>query len=572
MSINLSDNIKVGQQLPVDSRYLDDRLPWASPAAVIAGIPAALRFQGLTVNVLGIEYWWVGGILDGQLVIKTADAVLDLQDVTDEGSTTTNSITAASFVKSGGTVSQFLKANGEVDNNIYLTSADLPSTLDLYATTSPDPVIAGYTALVRNITDPRYDDPAENVPTPTITGTSVAPTFCGAVISDPSILLGNPGVFNFSVIGKIRRTGGSTSSGADFFFSIYKRNLAGVEELIANSAPVVVPANGGIYTEYISIALWNNGIFLSTDRVVLKFYGIKTGGGSGAAYQFLFGGSDPVRGTAAISSAIIPNLYLRDLADVEKVPALDNEILYWNDSDSLWEHELAENLVPDASAIQKGLVTTGVQTFAGDKTFTGITTLPSTTSIGDVSSTEIGYLNNVTSPIQTSLDGKVSLTTAQTITGVKTFLNNITANANIIATTAPTTSLGSYNILTRNTSTGVFEKLEATNIQPLIYNILIESTVSINTERLGTNGGAEYSQDGRNVMIQNFATPITVTATGASASFIASYTKLGTGNITFASTPLPIAPYGAVLYGSPGSTALLTKNGTTVYLLVNNLL
>ena len=431
-----------------------------------------------------------------------------------------NDITAAKLIKDGGFDFQFLKADGSVDNNTYLTSADLPSTLDLYATTSPDPVIAGYTALVRNISDTRYNTTAVNVPTPTITGTSVAPTFCGAVISDPSILLGNPGVFNFSVIGKIRRTGGSTSSGADFFFSIYKRNLAGVEELIANSAPVVVPANGGIYTEYISIALWNNGIFLSTDRVVLKFYGIKTGGGSGAAYQFLFGGADPVRGTAAISSAIIPNLYLRDLADVEKVPAENNEILYWNDPASLWEHELAENLVPLATATQKGLVSTAGQTFGG----------------------------------------------------AKTFANNITASANIIGTNTPDISNASYSIIIRNASTGVFEKLGATTIQPLIYNILITSTAGITTQTLGTNGGLEYSQDGRNVMIANGTTPIQVTASNASSSFIASYTKLGTANITFATSGTLVAPYGAILNGNPGSTALLTKNGTTVYLLVNNLL
>jgi hypothetical protein len=283
-------------------------------------------------------------------------------------------ITAAQLIKDGGFATQFLKADGSVDNNTYLTSADLPSTLDLYATTASVPGIPGYTALVRNITDSRYDTTAVNVPTPTITGTLASPTFCGAVISDPSILLGNPGVFNFSVIGKIRRAGGSTSSGADFFYSIYKRDISGVETLIADSSPVIVPANGGIYVEYISIALWNNGIFSSTDRVVLKFYGIKSGTGSGATYEFLFGGTDPVRGTAAISSAIIPNLYLRDLADVEKVPAENNEILYWNDPASLWEHELAENLVPLATATQKGLVSTTVQTFAGAKTFTGAIT------------------------------------------------------------------------------------------------------------------------------------------------------------------------------------------------------
>jgi len=438
----------------------------------------------------------------------------NLQQVTDLGDTTTNDITAASFIKDGGFDFQFLKADGSVDNNTYLTSADLPSTLDLYATTSPDPVIAGYTALVRNIADSRYNTTAVNVPTPTITGTLASPTFCGAVISDPSILLGNPGVFNFSVIGKIRRTGGSTSSGADFFFSIYKRDISGVETLIADSSPVVVPANGGIYTEYISIALWNNGIFLSTDRVVLKFYGIKSGTGSGATYEFLFGGADPVRGTAAISSAIIPNLYLRDLADVEKVPALNNEVLYWNDSASLWEHSLVVDLTPNATATQKGLVSTGTQTFAGIKNFTS-------------------------SP------------------------------------TAPTPTIG-----TNNTTVATTEFVNASIPGSTAYNILIGSgtgMANITTETTGTSGGLSYTQNGRNVMINNGATAITVAATVSSTptDFIASYTKIGSATITFTFTGTGfvfITPNGAVLSGSQGSTALLTKNGSTVYLLINNIL
>ena len=43
-------------------------------------------------------------------------------------------------------------------------------------------------------------------------------------------------------------------------------------------------------------------------------------------------------------------------------------------------------------------------------TFTGNVVLPSTTSIGDVSSTEIGYVNGVTSGIQSQLDSKASST------------------------------------------------------------------------------------------------------------------------------------------------------------------
>ena len=48
-----------------------------------------------------------------------------LQNVTDLGNTTTNSITANSFIKSGGLVTEFLKADGSIDSNTYLTSSDL---------------------------------------------------------------------------------------------------------------------------------------------------------------------------------------------------------------------------------------------------------------------------------------------------------------------------------------------------------------------------------------------------------------------------------------------------------------
>ncbi len=63
------------------------------------------------------------------------------------------------------------------------------------------------------------------------------------------------------------------------------------------------------------------------------------------------------------------------------------------------------------------LVTTstlsGYATLA-NPTFTGNVSLPSTTSVGDVSSTELSYVNGVTSAIQTQLDGKLASSTAST--------------------------------------------------------------------------------------------------------------------------------------------------------------
>ena len=56
-------------------------------------------------------------------------------------------------------------------------------------------------------------------------------------------------------------------------------------------------------------------------------------------------------------------------------------------------------------------VVTGLAPTA-DPTFTGTVVLPSTTSIGDVSATELSYLNNVTSSIQTQIDAKAPIDNA----------------------------------------------------------------------------------------------------------------------------------------------------------------
>ena len=84
---------------------------------------------------------------------------------------------------------------------------------------------------------------------------------------------------------------------------------------------------------------------------------------------------------------------------------------------------------------------TGVEWFtppyapAASPTFTGTVVLPSDTSIGNVSSTEIGYVDGVTSAIQTQLDSKLTATTS------------ITSNRNAFIN-------GAMNVWQRGTSTG----------------------------------------------------------------------------------------------------------------------
>jgi hypothetical protein len=249
-------------------------------------------------------------------------------------------ITAAHLIKDGGVNTQFLKADGSVDNNVYLTSADLPSTLDLFATTYASDV-PGYSVLVRNITDSRFNTVAVDVSTGVITTTT---QLVGSLISDANIISGNPGIFNITTIGNISRTSGTGQ--AEFFFRVYKRDNLGVETFITESSKTLPVTNGG-YTEFSATALWNDGIFLDTDRVVLKYYAdrLTSPVGSNPTYNFQFGGISPVRSTAAIPVAVIPNIYLRDLADVENTDALDKEVLYWNNTASLWEHSLVIDLL-----------------------------------------------------------------------------------------------------------------------------------------------------------------------------------------------------------------------------------
>jgi hypothetical protein len=59
-----------------------------------------------------------------------------------------------------------------------------------------------------------------------------------------------------------------------------------------------------------------------------------------------------------------------------------------------------------------GAVSGGVVAPLLSPTFTGTVVLPSTTSIGPVSSTEIGYLDGVSSNLQTQLDAKLAISTA----------------------------------------------------------------------------------------------------------------------------------------------------------------
>lgn len=92
------------------------------------GLFVGLLGTGLVRSVAGVlsyingtssQFVKANGTLDSNTYLTSE--VDTLQSVTSRGAITTTSLTALSFIKTGGSSSQFLKADGSIDSNTYLT-------------------------------------------------------------------------------------------------------------------------------------------------------------------------------------------------------------------------------------------------------------------------------------------------------------------------------------------------------------------------------------------------------------------------------------------------------------------
>jgi hypothetical protein len=222
--------------------------------------------------------------------------------------------------------------DGDNGTSHFISLEDLPSTLTLYPTTAASG-IGGYNKLVSSITDPDYNTTAVDVSTGAITGTD---QLIAGLITDANQIVGNPGVFNMTTIGNIRKTSGSGQ--AEFFFRVYKRDAGGTETLILQSDNTQ-QITSAIYAEFNASGLWNDGVFISTDRIVIKFYGTKVGSGSAPTYDFQFGGTNPVRSIVPVPLTVIPVLSLDELSDVTITSVANNQLLAYTSATDLWQNK-----------------------------------------------------------------------------------------------------------------------------------------------------------------------------------------------------------------------------------------
>ena len=236
---------------------------------------------------------------------------------------------------SGTSITRTSELINDGDDGIshFISNLDLPSNLILYATTV-SATTNGFFKLVTSITDPAFNTTAEDVSTGAITTTS---QLISSLITAPGIINGNPGVFNITTIGNIRKISGSGE--ASFFFRVYKRTSGGTETLIATSDNTIPVIDGGTYVEFSSTALWNDGEFLLTDSIVLKFYANRIASGSNPTYQFQFGGLSPVRTLVPIPLYAVPGGALDSLSDVTITSPSNKQVLEYETSTGLWKNK-----------------------------------------------------------------------------------------------------------------------------------------------------------------------------------------------------------------------------------------
>ena len=141
------------------------------------------------------------------------------------------------------------------------------------------------------------------------------------------------------------------------------------------------------------------------------------------------------------------------LPDASGTVALTADIAT-HESDTTTVHGIADT----ADLVTKS----GTQTLGGAKTFTGDTVLPVNTSIGTVTSTEIGYLDGVTSAIQTQIDAKAPLA-SPTFTGTVTLPANTISQSMMADDSVGTNEIGGLAVTEAKIADGAVTSVKIAN-------------------------------------------------------------------------------------------------------------
>lgn len=165
--------------------------------------------------------------------------------------------------------------------------------------------------------------------------------------------------------------------------------------------------------------LFDSLSFLATETYVDTEIATATGGASSVELSYMINATSEVQAQIDANVSSINTLNTTTTTNSTDIATLQADVATAQGDISALESDMATaqtdigTLQGETSTNSASIVTLDTDKADLDSpTFQGTVTLPATTSIGNVDATEIGYLDGVTAGIQSQIDGKLGTTTA----------------------------------------------------------------------------------------------------------------------------------------------------------------